>query len=179
MSIRLNQLIFVAFFFLSLILLCGAQTTLWYQVFGTLTAPLLWMYLIINTILYYNRTTSLFLVYGSSFIIAAFTAVPIKILLITMLILWAIVTFVKNRIFWEGPWYFTLAVLGATFTFEVSYIVSISVLETKSFSIYVWQRLLQILFTTLFAPLFFALLQPARAYFKEKTYTNHAGDLNG
>lgn len=179
MSLRLNQVLFVIYFFFGIIMLSGLQTTFWYQVFGSITPPLLWLYIIVHTILYYKQLTALFLVYSSSLIVAAFTAVPLKVLLITMLVLWAVITFVKNRIFWEGPWYFTLAVLGGSVLLQTTYLITAAILEIKSDSLYIGQRLLQVLLTTALAYPAFNLLQPVNHFFREKFYSNNEGEING
>lgn len=100
-------------------LICGFQTTVWYQLFGAIPAPLLWLNLVLYLFLYRKPLESLALVYFLAIIFSAFSSATLGQLWLAMLIMGLLTNVLKKRIFWPGMRYFMIASFYATITYQV------------------------------------------------------------
>lgn len=134
---------------LALIFLFAAfQSTFWFQIFGPVPAPLLWLNVILYLCLYRKPFEALILSYAIIYILRHFTAFPIGYLWLNILISGSILIYIKNRFFWPGPRYYFFASLGFTFLFHfVSLILSFS-FEQRPMAVQFFLRLAEIIFTT-------------------------------
>ncbi len=138
-------------------LLCGLQTTFWFQVFGGLPAPLFWLNLVLYLVLYRKRFEAVLTIYFVALILRSFTAVPLGILWITLLILFAVISFVKKRVFWPGSRYFFMASLGISITFHLVYYFLSRSVEHNPASLNFFHRFFEIVFTAISSvPLYWA-----------------------
>ena len=105
--------------------LCGLQTTFWFQIFGGLPAPLFWLNLVLYLVLFRKSFEGILTIYFVGLILRSFTALPLGMILISLLIIFGLVSFVKKRVFWPGSKYFFMASIGAAVTFHLlSYFLS-------------------------------------------------------
>lgn len=139
-------------FFTMLMLLCGIQTTFWLQIFGDIPAPLLWLNLMIFIMLYKRFSHALFLIYALGFSLMAFSLAPLKLIWISLLLLFGVVYFIKKRIFWTGAGYYTIMCAFSGVAFHIIYLVASRILEKNPAHIEFTSRMLQIILTPFFAP---------------------------
>lgn len=137
----------------------GLQTTLWFQFFGPIPSPLLWLVLIVYVSLYRSQPWSLWIIYALSFVLLSYSALSLGLIWALMLILYTSVTSLKNRFYWGGVGYFTLMVFFASGLFQMSYWILSQIVEKNPSQFLVYSRLGQILVTPLFAPVLFFLLK--------------------
>ncbi|MDG0816120.1 hypothetical protein [Bdellovibrio svalbardensis] len=153
-SILLNFLIIVAV----LLAVAGFQTTFWFQVFGNVPAPLLWLNLIVYVTLYRKPFPAIFTIYAMGFILLTFTAMPLKMMWISLLILFTLVYLIKSRVFWSGSGYYTIMCGFSAVAYHLIYFFSSMVLEKNPASFEIVDRLVQIILTPSFAfPMYWIL----------------------
>ncbi len=151
MKMNFNFLANTTLLALVMLFLCGFQTAFWYQLFDTVPAPLLWINLIVYISLYRKPYTAIFTLYLLAIIAASFSAIPLKMMFVTVLILFALLYIIKSRVFWAGSGYYNIMCVFASVTFHIIYILASSFLEKNPTSILVLDRLVQIILTPSFA----------------------------
>lgn len=154
---RLNPLNLLLIFLLT-ILLSGFQTTFWFQIFGNLPSPLLWLNLVLYLILYRKSLEAILTVYGIGLLLQPFTAMPLGYLWLNLLIAFIVITFVKKRVFWTGSRYFFLASIGIGLTYHLSYFLISQGLERNPAALNLVHRSFEIIFTALASIPMYALL---------------------
>lgn len=155
--VRLNPFNLFLIFLLT-VLLSGFQTTFWFQVFGNLPSPLLWLNLVLYLILYRKSLEAILTVYGIGLLLHPFTAMPLGFLWLHLLIAFAVMTFIKKRVFWTGSRYFFLASIGIGLTYQLSYFLISQWLEKNPASLNFFHRSFEIFFTALASIPMYALL---------------------
>lgn len=108
--------------FFIMVLLCGIQTVLWPNITTHLTAPPLWLILLTWIALYRDQRETILLIYLLGWLATAFTAMPLKMMLFSLLILFVLIRQVKERVFWPGTPYFVLIGTLSVVAFQVIYI---------------------------------------------------------
>lgn len=151
MPFRISSLVNVGIFTLLIILIGGFQTAFWYQLFGSVSAPLIWLNVIIYLILYRRPFPTIFTVYFFGLILCAFTAMPMKMMFFSLLFFFMFVYFFKTRVFWGGAGYYTMMCSGGALAYHLIYISLSSTLESNTVSIDIVDRLIQILVTPIFS----------------------------
>lgn len=154
---RLNPLNLFLILLLT-VLLSGFQTTFWFQVFGSLPSPLLWLNLVLYLILYRKSLEGILTVYGIGLLLNPFTAMPLGYIWFTLLIAFVVMTFVKKRVFWTGSRYFFMASIGVGLTYHLSYFLISRVLESNPAPLNFFHRSFEIVFTALASIPMYALL---------------------
>jgi len=146
-NFMLNFLITIAV----LLALVGFQTTFWYQVLGTIPAPMLWLNLVVYIILYRKPAPAIMTIYAMGFILMSFTSMPLRMMWINLLILFIIVYGIKSRVFWSGSRYYAIMSAFSCFMFQVIYLSTSMAIERSPASFEIADRLIQIIITPLFA----------------------------
>jgi len=151
---RFNFLNLIMLIILALVL-SGIQTTLWFQIFGSLPAPLLWLNLVLYLILYRKQVEGILTIYFLALFLRPFTAMPIGMLWMTLLIVFALVSFVKTRVFWPGTRYFLIASFGTSVAYHLAYLGISAWFEPNPATISFFHGFFEIIFTGLTSiPLF-------------------------
>lgn len=164
-------LIFLAF-------LAGLQSTFWFQLFGTVPAPMLWLCLIVYVALYRKLYAALFMIYIMALALTGFTAMPLKMLFINLLVVYLILYSIRSRVFWEGPAYYTIMCTLAAFSYHVTYLVSSWLLERNPAPLDLLERLIQLALTPAFGiPLFWLLTRIDKATLPELSPDSGGLDL--
>lgn len=150
----LNFLMLVAV----LLAVAGFQTTFWFQILGNVPAPLLWLNVIVYVTLYRKPFPAIFTIYAMGFILLTFTAMPLKMMWISLLILFTLVYLIKSRVFWSGSGYYTIMCGFSAVAYHLIYFFSSMVLEKNPASFEIVDRLVQIILTPSFAfPMYWIL----------------------
>lgn len=158
MKIRWNTLLNFLIMLALLVTVAGFQTTFWFQVLGPVPAPLLWLNLIVYVILYRKPSQAIFMIYAMGFVLLAFTAMPLKMMWFSLLILFTLVYGVKSRVFWSGSGYYTIMCAFSAVAYQVIFMVTSWVLEKNPASFEVVDRFVQIILTPSFAlPMYWVL----------------------
>lgn len=158
MKIRWNTLLNFLTLLAILICVAGFQTTLWFQIFGNVPAPLLWLNLVVYVILYRRPGPAILMIYAIGFILLAFTAMPLKMMWISLLILFTLVYGIKRRVFWTGSGYYTIMCTFSAVAYHLIFFLGSQVLERNPASFEIVDRLVQIVLTPSFAfPMYWAL----------------------
>lgn len=151
------------FFIITLLLfvavLAGFQTTLWFQVFGSIQGPSLWLLVLVYFAIYRTPKEALVLSYLTSLVLFFFGWMPVGLWLFNILIFWFLIWIVKERFFWSGSGYFWIAAAVSTFVWHVLTISTSYFVEDVSLrSVEFFNRTLQILLTPLFAvPIYYLI----------------------
>lgn len=166
-AIRFNYLNLILMMLIGL-LLSGLQTTFWFQIFGSLPAPLLWLNLVLYLILYRKPMEGILTIYLFGLFLRPFTAMPIGVLWLNLLVVFALMSFVKKRVFWPSSRYFVTASLGVAITYHLSYLLISRWFEINSATVSFFHRFFEVVFTTVTAaPLYFVLSWVDRVTHKE------------
>lgn len=158
MKIRWNIILNFLVLFAVLLVTAGLQTTLWYQLFNEVPSPLLWLNLIVYVILYRKPYPAIFTIYAMGFVLLTFTAMPLKMMWITLLVLFTLVYGIKTRVFWSGSGYYTIMCAFSAVAYHVIYFVSSMVMEKNPASFEIVDRIVQLILTPSFAfPMYWVL----------------------
>lgn len=145
--------------FLVFFLSCLIQTTLWPMMFGDIPAPQLWLMIITYIGIYRQPTEGLITAYILGYLMTAFTLMPLKIILISVLLVFGVVYLIRSRLFWGGNGYFTMMVAIALVTHHLGYIFISRFMENNPTGIDFMTRFQQILITPIFSLIIYKLLQ--------------------
>lgn len=145
-------------FFLAIIALIGLQTTFWFQMFGNLPAPMLWLNIVLYLTLYRKPAEGLISIYALGLFLNPFTAMPLGIIWIMSLLLFGGMLSIKKRIFWPGSRYFFAASAGMTLAYHILYFLVSRIVEPVPAPFHFFQRLSEVIFTPLTAIPIFTLL---------------------
>ena len=158
MKIRWNIILNFLVLFAVLLVTAGIQTTLWYQLFNDVPSPLLWLNLVVYVILYRKPYPAIFTIYAMGFVLLTFTAMPLKMMWITLLILFTLVYGIKTRVFWSGSGYYTIMCAFSAVAYHVIYFATSMVMEKNPASFEIVDRLVQLVLTPSFAfPMYWVL----------------------
>ncbi|PIS10497.1 MAG: hypothetical protein COT73_09125 [Bdellovibrio sp. CG10_big_fil_rev_8_21_14_0_10_47_8] len=141
----------LAILLLTTLLFSGFQTTFWFQIFGSLPSPQLWLNLILYLILFRSRLEGIFTIYLLGLTLNPFTAMPLGILWLNLMLIFGLMTFIKKRVFWPTSRYFFMASLGVGFIYHVSYFLISRLFESNPAPVLFFHRFFEILFTALTA----------------------------
>ncbi len=133
------------------LLLTSIQTTLWYQWFGRTPPPPFWLIVSIYLLIFRQPFVSLFMIYILGLAVSVFSAIPLGMLLPTLLIMAVIVQYVKSRFFWPGLRYFLISIFLSTLLFNGILILLSLVLQKNPTPIYFFRRLIEVLLATITA----------------------------
>lgn len=139
------------FIVLIALFLSGLQTTFWFQVFGSLPAPQFWLNMILYLVLFRKPIEGILTIYLVGLILNPFTAMPLGMIWMTLLILFACMSFVKKRVFWPGSRYFLIASLGLSIGYHIIYFILSRWLESNPAPVGFFHRFFETLFTVLIA----------------------------
>jgi hypothetical protein len=140
------------------ILCCGLQTVVWPNIFGSLTSPPLWLLIIVWLSVYRQGLGTVLLIYGVGWIASAFTAMPLKMMFTSLLLLHLLISMAKERVFWYGTSYFVLASVSAVTLFHFIYLSLSFVIEPVHAAWLPFERITQILLSVPFALLMYNIM---------------------
>lgn len=158
MRTRWNSILKYLVLFSVLFFLAGFQGTFWFQIFGNIPAPLLWLNLVVYVMLYRKPFPAIFTVYAMGYILLAFTSMPLKMMWLSLLVLFTLVYIIKTRVFWSGSGYYTIMCAFSAVAYHLIYFFGSMVVEKNPASYEVVERLVQIILTPCFAfPIYWCL----------------------
>lgn len=151
----------LSLYLLFLGLLATAQTTLWYQIFGSFPPPVLWLPVLVFMSLTQELYEGLLLIYLSGFFLSFLTSMPTTQLLLILLSLFFTIRMIKNRIFMPGFKYFFFICLLSGFILQFYQYLFYWIFDnlTISFSNLFYQFVQSILTPLAAAPIYYALLK--------------------
>jgi len=157
-KIRWSKLLNFFVMMLLLLLLSGFQSTFWYQLFGSVPAPMLWLCLIVYVALYRKFYPAIFTIYIMAIALTSFTVMPIKMLLPCLLAVYLILYSIRSRVFWEGSAYYTIMCTLAAISYHVIYFIGSWLIERNPAPINFLDRVVQLALTPAFGvPMFWLL----------------------
>lgn len=143
-----------------LTLAAGAlQTTAWYQLFGSLSAPPLWLLIAFWLSLYRISPFTILFIYLLGFLTVAFTGAPLKMMWVPLLVLHLVISFARQRVFWTGPLYFALVSVCGVTLYQFLYVALSHVLEPNPAAWLVLERMTQILLSVPFSFVIYAAMK--------------------
>lgn len=164
MKIRWNSILNFLILLVAALFLGAFQTTFWFQLFGGVPGPLLWLNLIVYVTLYRKPMPAILTIYAIGFALLTYSAMPLKMIWINSLIIFTLVYVIKTRVFWSGSGYYTIMCAFSSVAFQVCYFLTSLILEKNSTNLEFMDRLVQIILTPSFAfPMYWALSKLDRA----------------
>lgn len=145
--------------FLTALLLCSFQTTFWFQLVGSIPAPLLWLNLLLYLSLFRTRTEAVLINYFLGLALASYTSLVTGTFLLLILVLTFCTHLVKERIFWPSTRYFVGASFLLTCFYQFCILAFSYYFDPLTFDWNIWPRIVEILLTPLFAAPVYMLLQ--------------------
>lgn len=145
-------------FTLLFFLMCGFQTSFWPNIVTLLPSPQLWLITVFFLTMRWPPIFTIFYVYFLAFCLTHFSDIPLKMLWTTLLITFAAIWFIKDRIQLTGAFSFIVISLCGSAIFEVSYYYLSDLLEVTPTTFMFIDRSLQILVNFIFCyPMYFFL----------------------
>ena len=136
--------------------LCAFQTSVWPSLLGSFPTPHLWLTLIVFLIIRWPLYTGIFFSYFLGFVLIYFTNAPLKMIWITLNLLYILVWILKSRINSNSLVSFATLSSFSSFLFSSIYIIISAVLEPNPTHIFFLHRLTECGLTFLFSiPLYF------------------------
>jgi len=161
---------FLNSFVLTLLLMmsCGFQTSLWFQITGGAPAPQLWLLILLYISLYRPYFFAMGFIYFLTVVIKSFSAVPLGILWCCFFVIVSLSAFVKSRLFWSSTRYFIIASFCFSLFFNICFLALSHFVEDNPAGLSLFTRMSEILLTTLFSgPMYWLLIQIDRATLPE------------
>lgn len=147
-------LVFTLLFFVA----CGLQTSFWPNIITLLPSPQIWLILIIFITIKWPPLFTIFYIYFLGFCLTFFSEIPLKMIWSTLLIMFSLLLFIKNRIQFTGAFSFIILALFGSFSFEIVYYYFSDLLEVIPTPLMFTDRMLQILVNFIFSyPLYFLI----------------------
>src|SRR5688572_24837556 len=94
--------------FIFSLFLAGFQTSFWFQIFGAVTPPLMWLVVLTYIALYREGVLAVFQVLILTMMLAAFSVTGLKVFYGTLMFYFIFIYILKSRIFWSGAGYFLM-----------------------------------------------------------------------
>lgn len=165
---------FTALFFLA----CGFQTSFWPNLISFAPSPQLWLILVIFLATKWEPLFTIFYIYFLGFCLTQFSDIPLKMVWIPCLIMFAALWLIKNRVQLSGVVSFVLMTFIGSLVFEMSSYYLSGLLETVPTQLMLLDRLIQILLNFIFCyPLYFFLTLIDRLLFDENRWKDSAQNL--
>jgi hypothetical protein len=134
------------------VLFLGAfQTTFWFQIFGSIPAPMLWLILVLYLFIYRGFFEAVALTYFLCLFLAPLTSTPLGVLWLSLLILAGLTQYLRKRFFWPGLKYFVSASLLATLSYQIIYQLTCYYVDNRWSSIDWFSRFAELILTPLAA----------------------------
>ncbi len=140
------------------LLLAGFQTSFWFQMFGAVAPPLLWLVIFTYIIIYRTGMAALVQLVVLGLLLAYFSGSALKVFYFCLLSYYGLIYFIKSRIFWSGAGYFLLMCAVGSVFYHVIFSVATIMIERSRPEWLLVERATQILLTPAFAfPLFWLM----------------------
>ncbi len=160
MKAKLLGLTNVLLFVLLTLLLSGAQTALWLQIFGYFAPPALWIPVLAYLALFRGTLPTIILSHLVAISISSATAMPLGMVMISCLAVSLSVQVFKTRIFWMQSTYFMMVSGLSVLIFHITHFAASWVLgDAPLTSPAIGDWTIQALLTPLVAPLLFPLFR--------------------
>jgi hypothetical protein len=147
---RLN-LIHLLTLILASLFLGAFQTTFWFQIFGAIPAPMLWLILIFYLFIYRGLYEAIAISYLLCLFLSPLTSTPLGVMWLTLLILAVFTQYMRKRFFWPGLRYFVFASFLATLSYQVIYQLTSYFVDQRWSSIDWFSRVAELILTPLAA----------------------------
>ncbi len=134
-------------FFILFNLACSFQTTFWFQVFGQVPSPFLWILFPVYFIVTRPGFGSVFICYFFTLIASRYSSIHLGNLLIVMSIITFMILMLRSRIFWSGPSYYMLISFGSLLAFHFLLLAISFSLEENHAPLLLGDRFIQIILT--------------------------------
>lgn len=158
MKERLLKVANIFLLLLSVVILATVQSSFWFQVFGYIPAPALWIPALIFIAIYRAGIEAMLLTAIFSFALSTMTSMSDGLLLFSMFMVTISARAFRKRIFWPTNSYtMILCGFGALFFHIYYWILSLAFEQTKLTSPEIIDWIAEGLLTSLFAPTLFAL----------------------
>lgn len=138
-------------------LLCGLQSTFWFQIFGRTPAPNFFLLLIFYLALFRKRWMGLAQVYLLGPIMAAYTISPTGIVWLLVILIYIFASYAKERVFWPNWRYYMLSSLALTIGYHLM-LGGLSWFFDSPRPLEFWRRFGEVVLTVLFAPPFISFM---------------------
>ena len=163
--IVLNYLLFS----LLAVLLASFQSSLWLQLFGYTPPPYMWLAVVNYWVMFRRPGRALIMNYLVAYALFAMTGMPLNILFSVLLMNFAVLYFIRDRVFWAGPTHFMLACGGSAFFMPISIMISCLIFEAHPFlDFHAFAWIITALFTALAAlPIYYVLVFIDRLTFQD------------
>lgn len=133
-------------------------TTFWYSLFGNVPAPQLWLCWVLYLALYRGFLEALFLSYGLGLTMTAMTSLQLKVIWFSFLTLVGLTSFARNKVFWPGLRYFTMATFLMCVAWNISLLGYSWILEPNSAELQPLGRIFEVALTTISSPLVYGIM---------------------
>ncbi len=104
-----------------LIICCGFQSSLWFQLMGGIPSPQLWLLVFLYIALYRPYFEAVMFSYFLCLFVRSFSAVTLGMLFPCFFILISLTNFVKRKLFWSNTRYFVMASVVFTICYQFIY----------------------------------------------------------
>ncbi len=110
-------------FLFSTSIMAGIGCSLWMQLFGDFPSPSLWITTLVFWSLYRRLEEGAVMVYLLTILLSTYTAIQWPLLLLCNMTVFAVLSFIRQRIYTSGSLYFMLLCGGASFCFYLVHFV--------------------------------------------------------
>jgi hypothetical protein len=155
---RWSSILNLLILFSLLFFLAGLQGTFWFELFNDVPPPLLWLNLIVYITLYRKPLPAILIVYAMGFAMLSFTLMPLKMMWLSLLVLFTSISLFKQRVFWSGPIYYSIMCALSVIGYHAIFFLLSNIVEKNPVGFELVDRITQILLTPLFAmPMYWGL----------------------
>ncbi len=139
-------------------ILVALQCSFWFQVFGQLPPPQIWIPILVFWYIYRGLSEAIIMAYVMSLLLSAFTVMPFGQLLLVAIVLLLLVRALRARIYWAGVTYFVLISAVVATSTPLIFLVTSWLTRSPSTHIHLLDWTLSLLLTTALSLYMFRLL---------------------
>lgn len=177
---HIQMILKMSVFTLLFFCVCAFESSLWPSLLGSFPTPHIWLTMIMFFIIRWPLYTGIFFCYFLGFILIFFTHAPLKMIWISLNLVYILIWTIKNRVNSSSLMSFaTLSAFGSLL-FSIIYILISSVLEPTPTSIFPLHRLTECGLAFLFSiPMYFVCSFIEQFFSINEQWTNSKATSSG
>lgn len=151
---------------------CAFETSFWPNLISFIPAPQFWLLFVFYICVRWTERWNIFFLYLLGFIVTLHSMMPLKMAWFSLLIIFSIIYFLKNRIHSASVVTFSLLSLGMSVVFSIVYIILSFVFEKNPTSVIPIERFISFGLNFLVSVPVYVFLEKLNSYFKTDIEVN-------
>ena len=162
---------YVVFTFVFMVF-CAFETAFWPNLISFIPAPQFWLLFVFFICVRWSERWNIFFLYLLGFIVTLYSMMPLKMAWFSLLLIYAIIYFFKNRIHSTSVVTFSLLSLAMSVVYVIIYVVLSHVFEKNPTSLIPLERIIEFGLNFLTSVPIYLFLEKLNSFFKTEIEVN-------